>query len=89
MSDKPPGLKSVRELVPLCQEYHKRAGNEAWGTLHIMFEDNNLSDDNVVFCICEAVKNKDTEAWLIASHMLEYTQTQRRKLVALANERTK
>lgn len=83
----PTKFVSVRELAVLCKEYYKHPDNGAWGSLHIALDDSNLSDSSIVFCLVTAVKRNDELGQFIAKNMLEFTETQRRKLRALANER--
>jgi len=65
------------------REYRDTDGNDAGGSLHIVLDDGNISDDDVTFCINYAKKKGDTKGVELAEILLRMSKTQRRKLAAL------
>lgn len=52
----------------------------AWGSLHIVLEDENLEDDSVQWCIERARERGDEEGEALARILLELTEEQRLNL---------
>lgn len=79
-SDKP----TVPEVLPQVVEYYRLPGNGAGGSLHIVLDEGNVSDDNVRFCIGWARDHGDDAGVQLAEVLLRMSRTQRRKLYAMS-----
>lgn len=77
MSQNKPTLDKV---LPLVREYYARPGNGAGGSLHIVLDDGNISDDHVRFCIKWAEERGDTSGVELGNLILRMSKTQRKKL---------
>lgn len=73
---------TVPEVFLLVKEYYL-AGNSVGGNLHIVFEDGNLNDKDVEFCLDEAQKAGDEKGVHLAKLLLQMSKTQRGKLCNL------
>lgn len=65
-------------FIVLCKHYYKQ--EPVGGNLHIVLEDGNLEDRNVVWCEGLSFGRRDMEASDIASMMEMMTMAQRRKV---------
>ncbi len=74
---------TVPEVLPLVRDYYARPGNGVGGSLHIVLDDGNVSDDNVRFCIEWAHKQGDIAGAELGEILLRMSRTQRRKLSTL------
>jgi hypothetical protein len=70
------------ELLERFKAYHR--DNGAWGSLHIVLDDNNLKDSNVRFCVKFANEEGDSEGEALAEILLTMSKTQRGKIARLA-----
>jgi hypothetical protein len=70
---------TVAELQLLAFEYY-RAGNVTGGVLHIVLDDGNVERDHVLWCLRQAVEERDWLAVKIATHMLGLTSKERREV---------
>lgn len=75
MADKP---TITPELKARFVEYHRK--NPAWGSLHIVLDDNNVADSHIEFCIRYACENLDTEGEALGAILLTLSKTQRMKI---------
>jgi hypothetical protein len=66
------------ELLQRFYNYYEE--NPAWGALHIVLDDGNISDIDIEFCIDYAIKNNDLEGEELGKLLLTLSQTQRLKL---------
>lgn len=66
------------ELVYRFAAYHKKFSS--WGALHIVLDDNNLSDSSVDFCIDAAKKIDDKEGEVLAHILRSLTKSQRYRI---------
>lgn len=57
-------------------EYHFK--NSAWGSLHVILEDNNLEDHHILFTIDYAKKCGDMEGEFLATQLLLMDMKQRK-----------
>jgi hypothetical protein len=73
---------SIPEVIDRFKAYHKKEA--AWGSLHIVLEDSNVSDSSVSFCIEYAIKNGDTEGAELGKILLSMSKTQRLRLADIA-----
>ena len=71
---------TIPEVAELFARYYEQPGNAVWGSLHIVLDDGNVDDSNVVFCIGEAEQRGDDEGKRLAEILLRMSKTQRRKL---------
>ena len=69
---------TIPEVIERFRTYYTE--NPAWGHLHIVLDDGNVSDDNVIFCLDEARTCGDHEAVELAEILLRMSKTQRRRL---------
>lgn len=72
-----PALPSVVEAFAA---YNAKPENGAWGHLHIVLDDANLSNDSVKFCKECAEKSGDADGALLADVLLLMSKTQRGRL---------
>jgi hypothetical protein len=63
------------EQMALAKRYHER--NVVWGSLHVVLEDGNTSDDNVRFCIEWAEQERDADGVTLAKWLLSLPRRQR------------
>lgn len=71
---------TIPEVVPQFAAYYQKPGNGAWGSLHIVLDDGNVKDDDVVFCMECAEKRNDIDGYNLAQLLLRMSKTQRKKL---------
>lgn len=71
---------TVPLVLPLVQEYVKKPGNMAGGSLHVVLEDCNLEDDFVRGCVGWAWSLGDTDGEALGEVLLRMSKTQRRVL---------
>ena len=75
---------TVPDVLPRLEAYLARHGNEAGGSLHLVLDDRNVSDDDVLFCIYSAQERGDTEGGELARVLLRMSPTQRAKIASKA-----
>jgi hypothetical protein len=73
---------TIPEVIDRFKAYHRK--HSAWGSLHIVLDDNNVGDDCVRFCRDYASNNGDEEGKELAEILLSMSRTQRAKLGAKA-----
>lgn len=73
-----PRLTLSGELLDRFRAYYKK--HPCWGCLHLVFEDGNVDDSTVRFCINLAKEFNDEEGRELALLALEMSKTQRKKL---------
>nr|WP_250808197.1 hypothetical protein [Neorhizobium tomejilense] len=71
---------SIPQVVARFAAYYELPGNGAWGSLHIVLDDGNVSNGNVEFCIEAAADSGDEEGRQLAEILLAMSRTQRAKL---------
>lgn len=74
---------TVPEVLPLVLEYVSRPENGAGGSLHIILEDQNVTDADVRFCLEHARECGDADGVALAELLLRMSRTQRLKLSRL------
>jgi len=72
---------TIPDVIDRFKAYHEN--HPGWGGLHIVLEDNNASDDDVVWCIGRCVEDEDYEGIALARILLRMSRTQRLKLGAV------
>lgn len=65
-------------LIARFKAYH--AKHPAWGSLHVVLDDENIDDDFVEGCIAHAVRERDSEGEHLARELLKLSISQRHKL---------
>lgn len=74
---------TVDVVEHLVRAYYAVHGNEAGGSLHILLDDGNVSDDSVRFCVTSARRQDDEKGEALARVLLRMSKTQRLKLAKL------
>jgi hypothetical protein len=69
---------TVPEVIPDIQELYDRS--PVGCCLHIVLDDENVSDDHIRFCLTEAVKAKHPKCYELGAKLLSMSRTQRLKL---------
>lgn len=69
---------TVPEVMPLVLEYCSR--NLTGGSLHIVLDDGNIDDDDILFCREYAVEQDDESGVELADLLLQMSKTQRKKI---------
>jgi hypothetical protein len=70
---------TTQEIVGLIQEYYSTDGNAAGGYLHIVLDDGNLEDDDIIFCIEQAKMAGDFNGVLLGYVLLLLNLSEREK----------
>lgn len=73
---------TIPDVLDDFKRYHTRHG--AWGSLHIVLDDNNCTNDHVRYCIECAQRRGDMEGERLARILLTMSRTQRSKLGRVA-----
>jgi len=71
---------TIPEVTPLVKDYYRKEGNGVGGSLHIVLEDANVNDSDVLFCLQWAKDNNDTDGVRLAELLLQMSKTQRLKI---------
>lgn len=69
---------TIPEVMPLVEEYMSR--NLTGGSLHIVLEDGNIDNDDVLFCKEYAIEQGDLFGIELADILLQMSKTQRKKI---------
>lgn len=69
---------TVPEVIADFRHYH--ADHPAWGSLHSVLDDGNVSDDSVYFAVSYAMSTDDAEGERLARILLQMSKTQRKKI---------
>ena len=69
---------TIPEVIDDFRAY--KAIHLAWGSLHIVLDDNNVTEPDVQFCVDLAIETGDVEGERLARLLLQMSTTQRRKL---------
>lgn len=77
-------VPTTKDLIGLARAYLNIAGNEAGGTCHIVLDDHNVGDDDIVYCMKLAKKEGDAAGVLLMALMFTMTRTQRLKIARSA-----
>lgn len=72
---------TVPEVLPLALAYYRQ--HPVGGNLHIVLDDGNVADKDVLFCAERAAEAADEEGQHLARMLLKMTRTQRRRLRAI------
>lgn len=74
---------TVSEVLPIMYSYRDTEGNGVGGSLHIVLDDGNVNNDDIIWCIEFAKKNKDKAGVELGEILLRMSKTQRKKLCCL------
>ena len=69
---------TIPEVIERFRAYHNE--RLAWGSLHVVLDDTNLSDDSVRGCIEYAQRTGDVEGEALARILLTMSKTQRAQI---------
>lgn len=72
---------TIPEVLPIAQAYYVK--HPIGGNLHIVLDDANFGDADVIFCASAAAEGGDKEGLRLARLLLQMSRTQRRRLRAL------
>ena len=64
----------------MVRDYYSKPGNGAGGSLHIVLDDGNLDNKDILFCREWAEKENDADGVVLADVLLSMSKTQRKKL---------
>lgn len=73
---------TIPEVIERFRAYH--SSEPAWGSLHIVLDDNNVRDEDVAFCRQQAEEDGDEEGLALADILARMSKTQRLKLGQIA-----
>lgn len=76
-------MHTIPEILSLARKYYEKPGNAVGGSLHIVLEDGNTQDGDVMFCLEYAQKQGDMDGVELAELLLSMSKTQRKKLSAM------
>ena len=74
---------TIPDVMPLVREYYSNPENACGGSLHIVLDDGNVKDDDVLFCLEYAKEKGDVDGIKLAGILLHMSKTQRNKIRAL------
>ena len=74
---------TIPEILPLLKEYRDKDDNGAGGNLHIVLDDGNVNDSDVIFCLERAREPNDTDGIKLAELLLQMSKTQRSKIASM------
>ena len=67
-------------LLNQIKQFLSLDGNEVGGNLHIVLDDGNLDDENILFCRNLCIKTHDVLGRLICEGLLQITYKEREKI---------
>jgi len=73
-------IHALPDIVTRFAAYRALPGNEAWGSLHTVLDDGNVSTTDVAFVLDDATAKGDTEGTALARILLDLSRTQRLRL---------
>jgi hypothetical protein len=71
---------TIPQVVARFADYYEQPLNGAWGSLHIVLDDDNVRKSDVEFCREHAIERGDTEGAALAEILILMSKTQRLKL---------
>jgi hypothetical protein len=78
VSDEQERRLTIPEVIERFRAYHDI--HLAWGSLHVVLDDNNVGDDSVRGCVDYARETGDVEGEALAGILLTMSKTQRLKI---------
>lgn len=72
-------------LKKLISEYYEIKENVCGGNLHIMLDDGNLNDRDIIWCYDHCEGKKDYLGMLICSLMIQVDETDRQEIIDTSN----
>lgn len=78
------GKGDVPTAINMAREYYNKPGNPhvGGGSLHIVLDDGNITNNDILFCIKWAKERNDQDGVALGEYLLTLSKTQRKKLVA-------
>ena len=73
---------TIPDVLPLIKAY-RDAGHHVGGNLHVVLDEGNIRDSDILFCRDEAIAHQDHEGVKIANLLLQMSKTQRSKISSL------
>lgn len=77
-------IEITPEIIELFAHYYW--DHPAWGSLHIVLDDDNVEDGHVEFCWGHALAAGDMEGWALAGILTAMTKSQRSRIGRRAEE---
>lgn len=75
---------TIPEVLPLIKKYYSNPCNSSGGNLHIFFEDWNIKDKDLTFCLAQCHKDQDGLGAELCALLLQMSKRQRRKIVKIS-----
>lgn len=75
-----PRIRLTPEIVARFAAYYLSPGNGAWGSLHVILDDDNVGQRSAEFCRDWARKDGDTEGAELAELLMQMTKSQQGRL---------
>ena len=72
---------TIPEVLPLAKAYVRKPWFGVGGNLHIVLDDGNIENSNILFCQDLCRGDKDVDGERLCGLLLQMTKTQRRKIV--------
>lgn len=79
------GKPTIPEVIDRFRAYARDRGRGAWGSLHVVLDDQNIADVFVLGCIRDAEACGDTEGAELARILLRMSKTQRSRIGKLVS----
>jgi len=70
----------TEEMLEKFVKYHEIPGHGEWGSLHIVMADNNFEDEDVQFCVDDAINKGDFAGEFLGNFLLELNEQQREEI---------
>lgn len=70
---------TVPELIEECKKYYSIPNNGVGGNLHIVLDDGNIHDEDIMYCIKLSKENGDEAGVNLGNMLMSASKTQRKK----------
>jgi hypothetical protein len=70
----------IPDVFPIVKHFYSFADNSCGGSLHIVFDDGNIDDGNIEYCIQYAKERNDYLGMALGLLLLNMSKTQRGKI---------
>ena len=74
---------TVPEVLPIMRAYRDKPGNAVGGNYHIVLDECNVSDSNVMYCIQQCERQGDAAGFELGRLLMRMSKTQRSKLAGM------
>jgi len=71
---------TVDLIVAECRDYYAIPGNEAGGNLHLMLDDGNMEDENLMFCLKQCAEAQDSVGVMLVAVIATLDEDERADL---------